>query len=79
MFWGSDGWPEAIPAADGAVAAVGVLREVKVRLEADRTAMAATFIRLQHTFGSSAGQRFGERRANTMLSDGTALVARPFH
>lgn len=24
-------------------------------------------------------QRFGERRASTMLNDGTALAARPFH
>lgn len=48
MLWCGDGWPEAIPPADGAIAAVGALREIKVRLKAHRATMAAARVGLQH-------------------------------
>jgi hypothetical protein len=42
----SDGGPETIPAADGAVAPIGGLREVEVRLEPHGPAMAASLVGL---------------------------------
>ena len=47
-FWPRHGGPEASPAADRAVAAIGTLREVKLRLELDRTAVATALIGFQH-------------------------------
>lgn len=61
------GRPEPIPAAYRAVAPVRTLREIQIRLEANRPAVAATFVCLQHdtTPASLCGPAFrftnGER------------------
>ena len=47
-LWGCHGRPEAVSAADGAVAAIRLLGKVEFGLELDRSAMATAAVRLKH-------------------------------
>ena len=48
--------PEAGASADAAVAAVGALREVEVRLEPDKAAVATAMVGLQHVVALLRGR-----------------------
>jgi hypothetical protein len=52
-FRSGNSGPEAIPAANGAVAAIRTLRKVEIRLEPHRAAVAAALVGFQHVTSST--------------------------